>query len=293
MKKVVIPAAGLGTRFLPITKSIPKEMLPILEKPAIHYIIQEAFKADLNDVFIIQNSLKTAISNYFDFSTYLDTYLEIKDKKQLISELEILRKSINFAFINQYEPLGLGHAVYMAKSCIKDEYFAVMLPDDLLFGQDVSDLKRIAQENKCSVIAVMEVPEDQISSYGVISIKEEINSNTFEISDLIEKPKIENAPSNLAIIGRYILSSKIFDSLERIPKGAGGEYQLTDAILDMMKNGEKVIAYKRSGLRFDIGTPQGWLKANIFLASRHDGYSEILTNKDSNYELKRELNILE
>jgi UTP--glucose-1-phosphate uridylyltransferase len=277
ISKVVIPAAGLGTRFLPITKSIPKEMLPILEKPAIHYIIQEAFKADLNNVFIIQNSSKTSISSYFDFSTYLDTYLEMNNKRQLISELEILRKSLNFAFINQYEPLGLGHAVYMAKACIQDEYFAVMLPDDLILGEDILNLKTIAYENRCSVIAVMEVPQDKISSYGIISIGREINSDMFEVSNLIEKPK-ENSPSNLAIIGRYILSSKIFHSLENIKKGAGQEYQLTDAILDMLKNGEKIIAYKLNANRFDIGTPAGWLNANLYFASKNKDFHILNSN---------------
>lgn len=276
ISKVVIPAAGLGTRFLPVTKSIPKEMLPILEKPAIQYVIKEAFKADLNNIFIIQNSSKTAISNYLDFSTYLDFYLNSRNKADLIAELEILRKSINFAFINQTEPLGLGHAVYMAKNCIQDEYFGIMLPDDLMFGDDISNLKAISQKYNCSVIAVMEVPQDKVSSYGIISIDQKIDSKTFCVSDLVEKPSIKNAKSNLAIIGRYVLSSKVFESLEKIPKGSGGEYQLTDAILDMMKKGEKVIAYKTNGLRFDIGTPLGWLKANLEIAMQNPSYAKEL-----------------
>lgn len=286
ISKVVIPAAGLGTRFLPITKSIPKEMLPILEKPAIQYVIKEAFKADLNNIFIVQNSSKTAISNYLDFSTYLDFYLNSRNKVDLIAELEILRKSINFAFINQTEPLGLGHAVYMSRNCIQDEYFGVMLPDDLMFGDDISNLKAISQEYSCSVIAVMEVPQDKVSSYGIISIDQKIDSKTFCVSDLVEKPTTEKAKSNLAIIGRYILSSKIFESLEKIPKGSGGEYQLTDAILDMMKKGEKVIAYKTSGLRFDVGTPLGWLKANLEIAMQNPNYANELENSFSSFMQK-------
>ena len=272
ISKVVIPAAGLGTRFLPITKSIPKEMLPILEKPAIHYIIQEAFNADLNNVFIIQNSSKTAISNYLDFSAHLDMYLN-SDKKKLISELEILRKAMNFAFINQAELLGLGHAVYMAQSCISNEYFGVILPDMLFFGESIKELAEIAKKYNCSVIGVIEVPHDKVSSYGIISVKNQIDNRTFEIEDLIEKPKIEDAKSDLAISGRYILSSKIFGSLQRIPKGAGGEYQLTDAILDLLKSGERVIAYKMDTRVFDIGTPLGWIKANLEVSLKNSEYA--------------------
>lgn len=262
IKKVVIPAAGFGTRFLPITKSIPKEMLPILNKPAIEYIVQEAMLSGINDFYIVISKGKEAIADYFKHSTKLDG---IAHKNKLsLSDLESIINFANFSYVHQEKQLGLGHAILMAKNHIKDDFFAVMLPDDLIVSNrpSIKQLLDLAQVENASVIAVQEVPNEFVSSYGVISIKNKLSNNMFELDGLVEKPAAKLAPSNLAIIGRYVLSSNIFSSLEQINPGANGEIQLTDAIGHLLETGQKVFAYKVEGTRYDVGTPIGWLKAN-------------------------------
>lgn len=254
INKVIIPAAGLGTRFFPLTKIIPKEMIPLFNKPAIHYIIDEAINSEINQFLIITSKKKDIIKKYFNQIF----------KNNTIKKIE----SPSFVYINQQIPRGLGDAIMHAQKHIKNEYFGVMLPDDLIFGKIpcIRKLIKIAQENKCNVIAVKEVNKANISSYGVISIKNKISENLFEVKDLIEKPSQDKAPSNFAIVGRYVLSVKIFKSLKRISLHSDSEIQLTDGISNMIRNGEKVLAYKTKDERYDIGTPKGWANAIISLS---------------------------
>ncbi|MCL4361014.1 UTP--glucose-1-phosphate uridylyltransferase [Candidatus Dependentiae bacterium] len=277
INKVIIPAAGLGTRFLPFTKAVPKELLPIMEKPAIQFIIEEGLNSEISDFLFITNHFKSAIADHFENNFILDHF--IKDKKKLNSllNLERISKLANFAYLRQAEPLGLGHAILQAKNVISKEYFAVALPDDLIFGQKaaLAQLISVAKQEKASVIAVQEVPNEKISSYGVVAIKKQITPNLFQVSKLVEKPQPKDAPSNLAIIGRYILSSKIMDSLEEISRfSTSSELQLTDGIDHMLKNGEKVFAYKIQGTRHDVGNPLGWLKAVIDYGLQNTEYEE-------------------
>jgi UTP--glucose-1-phosphate uridylyltransferase len=274
--KAIIPAAGLGTRFLPLTKSIPKEMLPLLNKPAIQYIVEEGIQSGITNYSLITSREKQAIADYFDYSPELDLMLKERNKADLIAGIDRIIKAANFTYIRQPEPLGLGHAVWMARHTIGKEYFGIFLPDDVIINKKdpgLAQLIKIARQEKGSVIAVQEVPSECVSSYGVIAIKKQITPNLFQVSHMVEKPSPKDAPSNLAVIGRYILSHKIFDSLHDISSYAVGELQLTDGISHMMKNGEKVFAYKIQGTRFDIGTPLGWIKANISLALQTPEYA--------------------
>lgn len=268
ISKVIIPAAGLGTRFLPYTKSVPKEMLPLGTQPAIHFIAEEALAASLNNFFIITGKGKDSICDYFDTSTQLEQLLREHKKSDMTANIMRIIRSSNFTYIRQPEPLGLGHAVWMARHSIGKEYCAIMLPDDIIFSKQsgIGQLVRIARQEKTSVIAVQEVPTDEISSYGIIGVKKQITPNLFQVSSLVEKPHPKDAPSNLAIVGRYVLSHKIFPALEQLSTYATPELQLTDAISCMLHNNERVFAYKVQGTRHDLGTPFGWLKANIHYA---------------------------
>jgi UTP--glucose-1-phosphate uridylyltransferase len=272
--KVIIPAAGLGTRFLPLTKSVPKEMLPLLNKPAIQYIIEEALASQVNNFSIITSKDKQALVNHFDAHPELELLLKERNKTEALTQLERIIRTANFTYIRQPEPLGLGHAIWMARHTIGKEYFGVMLPDDIIVGTTpaLDQLIRIARMEKATVIAVQEVPIECVSSYGIISIKKQITPNLMQVGHLVEKPAQRDAPSNLAIIGRYVLSHKIFDALADISTYAVGELQLTDAIASMLKNNEKVFAYKVQGTRYDIGVPIGWLKAIISLGLQHPEY---------------------
>lgn len=272
--KVVIPAAGRGTRFLPFTKSVPKEMLPVLEKPSIQYIIEEGLQAAVKNYIVITSAGKTAMENHFDAKPDLDMFLQEHNKEGLLKGLEKITRAVNFTYIRQAESLGLGHAVSLAEQCINKEYFGVMLPDDILVGKQsaLGQLMRIARQEKGSVIAVQEVPMECVSSYGVVDIKQQITPHLFQISNLTEKPAQKDAPSNLAIIGRYVLSHKIFASLEHVSTYSTGEIQLTDAIAHMVQNNEKVFAYKVQSMRYDVGTPIGWIKAIIGLSLQHPLY---------------------
>lgn len=261
--KVVIPAAGLGTRFLPFTKSVPKEMLPLLDKPSIHYSAEEALNSGISSISIITGKNKQAISDYFDPSVLVADML--KEKGDSVAALAKLARLASFNYIRQPEPLGLGHAIWLARHMIHKEYFAIALPDDIIISKQpaLSQLIRVARQEKASVIAVQEVPAECVSSYGIVAIKKQITPQLFQLSHVVEKPHPKDAPSNLAIVGRYILSHKIFTSLEYLNTYAIGELQLTDAISHMMHNSERVFAYKIPGTRYDIGTPLGWVKAVI------------------------------
>jgi len=274
IKTAIIPAAGLGSRFLPLTKSVPKEMLPLLNKPAIQYIIEEGLQSDITNFSIVTSKEKQSLTNYFDSNNDLEMLLKERNRTDLIASIEKIIRTAHFTYVRQPEPLGLGHAVWMARHTIGKEYFGIFLPDDIIIGKQpgLGQLIKIARQEKASVIAVQEVPMECVSSYGIISVKKQITPNLFQISQVIEKPKQKDAPSNLAVIGRYVLSHKIFDALSDISTFAVGELQLTDGISQMMKNNEKVFAYKIQGQRFDIGTPIGWIKATISMALQSPEY---------------------
>lgn len=274
--KVVIPAAGLGTRFLPYTKTVPKEMLPVLGKPAIHYSVEEAIRSGIEHVLFITNTSKSLIGDYFDTAPQLDLFLEEKNKLADVRTINQLIKEAHFSYIRQSEPLGLGHAVLMAKPFLGKEYFGIALPDDIIINKRpaLEQLMRIARQEKSTIIAVQEVPHDHVHNYGVVRVKKQITPNLFQIDSLVEKPTMKDAPSNLAIIGRYVVSHKIFTSLEEIGSYATQELQLTDALCHMLQHNEKIFAYKVEGTRYDVGTPRGWLKTVIDLGLQDPVYKQ-------------------
>lgn len=272
INKVIIPAAGLGTRFLPYTKAIPKEMLPLGNKPAIQHIVQEGIDSGIKDFFIIISKEKTDIKKHFQADPPLEEWLQSQGKLSLLDSVKEIRQNAALHYIEQQKPLGLGHAILMAHKEIGNDYFGIMLPDDIILGDDpgIGQLMRIARKEGASVLAVQEVPQEKVSSYGVVAIKEEISGDIFEISTMVEKPLAHLAPSNLAVIGRYVLSPTIFSSLDSLSQNhIEGELQLTNGIVHMMQNhNEKVYAYKIKGTRHDIGNPQGWMNTIIDIASR-------------------------
>ncbi|MCB9492780.1 MAG: UTP--glucose-1-phosphate uridylyltransferase GalU [Epsilonproteobacteria bacterium] len=272
--KAIIPAGGLGTRFLPATKAMPKEMLPIVDKPAIQYIVEEGACSGLRDFVIVTGKNKNTIEDHFDTCPELDNFLKSKNKMDLVESIGKIVQACNFVYVRQKEPLGLGHAVWSAKHVVGKDHIAVFLPDDIIIGQTpcMQQLMQIAHQEKCSVVAVQEVPFEQVSNYGVVGIRKQFSPNMFQVKELVEKPAVSDAPSNLAIVGRYVLSPVIFDALDEQRIGAGGEVQLTDAIQTLLLGGEKVFAYKIQGMRYDIGQPSGFLQANIDLALRHSKY---------------------
>lgn len=271
INKAVIPAAGLGTRFLPYTKSIPKEMLPILEKPSIQLIIEEGLASDINDFIIVANDDKQALKQFLSHQPKLEIELAERGKLNLLDSLNKVIDAAQFSFVPQEKALGLGHAVLQTKDAVGDEYFGIFLPDEIMVGDipALAQLITVAQRYNASVIGVLEVPHEKVSAYGIVAIKEQLEDGVFEIAQLVEKPSIDQAPSNLAIVGRYILSPRIFASLENTKPGAANEIQLTDGIADMMRNGERVIAYVMNTSRYDVGNPQGWIQANIDIAFKN------------------------
>jgi UTP--glucose-1-phosphate uridylyltransferase len=273
--KAIIPAGGLGTRFLPATKTTPKEMLPILDKPAIQYIAEEGSRAGIKTFVVITGKNKKSIEDHFDDASSLDLLPKDKNKEGCFDGLNKIIDSTNFVYIRQRSPLGLGHAVWSASHVINKEHVAVMLPDEIIISQipAIAQLMQIAQQEKCNVVGVQEIPLDQVPKYGIIGIKKQFSPNLFQVKELVEKPTIANAPSNLAMIGRYVLSPNIFSILEETGVGYAGEIQLTDAIQALLYSGEKVFAYKIQGNRYDVGNPLGLLKANLDFALRHEQYS--------------------
>ncbi len=278
ISKAVIPAAGLGTRCLPLSKAFPKELLPLVDKPAIQYIIEEGIAAGIAEFCIIANEDKKAIRDYFSPNKKLDNFLKQKNLSSVMQSVDNIINKVQFNYVPQPEPRGLGHAILMAQNLIGDEYFGVFLPDEIMVSATpvLSQLIQIAQQYNAHVIGVLEVPKEQVSAYGIIGIKQKLHENIYEVSQLVEKPTIENAPSNLAIIGRYILSPTIFDALAATPPDAKGEIQLTDAIAHLVKQGERVLAYKIDAERFDIGNIPGWLQANYYFAKNNPKYSSYL-----------------
>ncbi len=274
--KALIPAAGFGTRFLPATKSVPKEMLPIIDKPSIQYIIEEGVKSGIKDFVIVTEKNKKCIEDHFDFYPELEKNLQENKKDQLLEDVSKIIKTANFLYVRQKERLGLGHAVWSARHAFHKEQVAIFLPDDIITGTvpGMAQLMKVASQEKCNVIAVQEVPREETHRYGIVDVRRQFSPNLFQIKDLVEKPAPNKAPSNLAIIGRYVLSSSIFESLDNLKFGAGGEVQLTDGIQNLILSGEKVFAYKIQGQRYDAGTTLGWLKTNIEFALKHPKYSQ-------------------
>ncbi|RLA08572.1 MAG: UTP--glucose-1-phosphate uridylyltransferase [Gammaproteobacteria bacterium] len=271
IKKAVFPVAGLGTRFLPATKASPKEMLPVVDKPLIQYAVEEAATAGIDTMIFVTGRNKSAIENHFDLSLELESELIQKNKKDLLKIVQdVAGDKINFIYTRQREAKGLGHAVLCAEKIVGDEPFAVLLADDLVYNDGLSataQMVRLYQKYKNSIIATEEVQMKDVSSYGIVSGKN-ITDDLLKLDNIIEKPAIEKAPSNLAVIGRYILNPSIFKYLQNTKKGAGGEIQLTDAIAEQIKN-ENVLACKFKGIRYDCGSKFGFLKANIEYGIRH------------------------
>jgi UTP--glucose-1-phosphate uridylyltransferase len=268
VKKAVFPVGGLGTRFLPATKAMPKEMLPVVDKPIIQYVFEEARDAGIEQFIFITGRNKTVINNHFDHSYELQKVLSDSDKRKELQETtDWVPEPGAIAFIRQQEPLGLGHAVWCARNFIGDEPFAVLLPDELMLSEPgcLAQMVKTYEETNASVIAVSEMPKSEISRYGVIIPEGEMKNNRVKLSGMVEKPKAEVAPSNFAIIGRYILQREIFDYLENAEKGAGGEIQLTDAMARMAKK-QDYYATNYTGKRFDCGSKLGFLEANLAFA---------------------------
>jgi len=268
IRKAGFPVAGLGTRFLPATKTVPKEMLPIIDRPLIQYAVDEAIEAGCDTLIFVTNRYKHAVADYFDKAYELEQKLERAGKTELLELVRnVLPEGVRAVFVTQTEALGLGHAVLCAKSVVGDEPFAVLLPDDLIWNRGDGALKQMADLNQAtgaSVIAVEDVPHENTASYGIVAT-EAFDGRKGRIAQIVEKPKPEDAPSDLAVVGRYVLSPNIFELLEATGKGAGGEIQLTDAIADLLKT-EEVNAYRFEGTRFDCGTHLGLVEATIRFA---------------------------
>jgi UTP--glucose-1-phosphate uridylyltransferase len=271
VRKAVFPAAGLGTRFLPATKAQPKEMLPLVDKPIIQYGVEEALAAGCDQIIIITGRGKTAIEDHFDVSYELEKMLEERGKKDLLSIVRQISDMIHVAYVRQKEAMGLGHAVLMARELVGNEPFAVLLADDVIDAPKpcLKQMMEVFEESQCSIIATQEVNGPAISSYGVLDaqrIEGKFQGRAFDVRDLVEKPKPEEAPSNLAIIGRYILTPTIFETLEHTPLGTGGELQLTDGLRGLLSAGEKIYGYTFEGKRHDAGDKLGFLKATVEFA---------------------------
>ncbi len=276
IRKAVFPVAGLGTRFLPATKTVPKEMLPIIDKPLIQYAVDEAVEAGCDTLIFVTNRYKHAVADYFDKAYELEQKLEQAGKtEQLELVRNVLPSHVRAVFVTQAEALGLGHAVLCAKPIIGDEPFAVLLPDDLIWNRGpgaLSQMADAAESSGASVIAVQNVPAEQTGSYGIVAT-DAFSGREGRINAIVEKPKPEAAPSNLAVVGRYILSSRIFALLESTTPGAGGEIQLTDAIATLLSE-QPVHAYRFRGTRFDCGTHLGLIEATIRYALDHEKLSD-------------------
>jgi UTP--glucose-1-phosphate uridylyltransferase len=284
LRKAVFPVAGLGSRFLPVTKASPKEMLPIVDKPLIQYAVEEAAAAGITEMIFVTGRNKRAIEDHFDKAYELETELERKRKDDLLSMVRsVLPEGARCIYIRQAEPLGLGHAVLVAQPVVGDDPFAVILADDLM-DSDPPAIGRMAEifaREQCSLLGVEEVPPDQTQSYGIVTI-DEMKGDTARIHSIVEKPKPKDAPSNLAVIGRYVLTSRIFELLSRVTPGAGGEIQLTDGISQLLKE-ERALAVRLPGRRFDCGSKLGYLQATVEYGVRHPEigaqFTEYLKNR--------------
>ena len=295
VRKAIIPAAGLGTRFLPATKSQPKEMLPIVDKPTLQYIIEEAIDSGIEEILIVTGRSKKSIEDHFDRSVELEVELEQKGKDEMLKMVQDISNMVNIHYIRQKEPKGLGHAIYCAKSFIGNEPFAVLLGDDIV-DSDKPCLKQLIEaynEYKTSILGVQEVDKQDTDKYGILDAKY-IENRVYKVKDMIEKPKVEEAPSNIAILDRYIITPNIFDILENQEPGKSGEIQLTDALKTLATH-EAIYAYNFEGKRYDVGDKLGFLEATVDFALKRpelrDQFMEFLnmkTKKDINDEEYKE-----
>ena len=274
VRKAIIPAAGLGTRFLPATKSQPKEMLPIVDKPTLQYIIEEAIESGIEEILIITGRNKKSIEDHFDKSVELEAELESHGKEELLNLVNEISNMAEIYYIRQKEPKGLGHAISCAKTFVGNEPFAVMLGDDVVDSK-VPCLKQLIDcydEYKTTILGVQEVPKEEVSKYGIVRGMH-IEDRVYKVKDLIEKPKVEEAPSNIAILGRYIITPQIFPVLENTKPGKGGEIQLTDALRTLIGT-EAMYAYNFEGRRYDVGDKLGFLEATVEYALKRDDLRE-------------------
>jgi UTP--glucose-1-phosphate uridylyltransferase len=276
LKQVVFPVAGLGSRFLPVTKSIPKEMLPIIDKPLIQFAVEEAIQAGAEEIIFVTSHTKTAIEDYFSKNYELETRLRDSNKSELIQTIyPDYLKNIKFSFVRQNEPNGLGHAILQAKNLITEDFFGIVLADDLILSDVgcLKQLKDIHSKTNSSVLGVFSAPDSELKNYGVIDATQE--NDMLKLNSIIEKPSINEAPSNLAVFGRYILSKSIFNILEETKPGLNGEIQLTDAIRSFLSN-DSVFAFEFQGRRFDCGSKEGYVSAIVDRASHLENFREIV-----------------
>ncbi len=270
VRKAVIPAAGFGTRFLPATKAVPKEMLPIVDKPTIQYIVEEAASAGIEDLLIITSRGKDAIVNHFDRAHELESVLMRDGKDELLSLARGVTDKINVHFVRQREQKGLGHAILCAKSFVGNEPFAVLLGDDVVVSEKpcIGQLIDEYEKTGATILGVQKVDADDVSKYGIVDC-DSVGGRLYRVKGMVEKPAKENAPSDIAVLGRYVITPAVFECIEKTPKGAGGEIQLTDALVSLAKS-EEMYAYDFEGKRYDIGNKQGFLSATVDFALARD-----------------------
>lgn len=288
MKKVtkaIIPAAGLGTRVLPATKALPKEMLTIVDKPSLQYIVEELVSSGITDIVIITGRNKNSIEDHFDFSYELENTLKTNHKSELLDKVSHISNMANIYYVRQNMPLGLGHAVLKAKSFIGDDPFVIALGDDIIYNPEKAVTKQMIEKYDLygkSIIGCQEVAKEDVSKYGIAKLGHKVDETTYQMLDFLEKPSVNEAPSRTACLGRYLLSGKVFKYLEETKPGKNGEIQLTDGILAMMRDNEEVLAYNFIGKRYDIGSKFGLLRANIEFGIRNEE-----TKKDIKEYLKK------
>jgi len=287
--KAVFPVAGLGTRFLPATKAMPKEMLTVVDKPLIQYAVEEAIAAGITELIFVTGRSKRAIEDHFDKAYELENELEQKNKKDLLEIVQNIKPShVDCVYVRQAEALGLGHAILCAEKLVADDPFAVILADDLLTGQPpvLKQMVDVYQHYRCSVIGIEPIEKEQSRSYGVIAGKK-WDDKLYKLSGIIEKPAPEDAPSNLGVVGRYVLSPNIFEHIRNLKPGAGGEYQLTDALQNLLQK-EQILAYQYDGVRYDCGSKIGYLKATVEFALNHqevrDEFAKFLKEKNFTHQ---------
>ena len=277
IRKAIIPVAGFGTRFLPVTKSIPKEMIPIIDKPTIQYIVEEAVESGITDILFVTSKYKKSIEDYFDNFKELESVLEYSKNYEMLDMIRNISNMVNITFVRQKEQKGLGHAIYQGKTFVGNDPFCVLLGDDIVYNQGTPCLKQLIDcydKYQSTILGVQKVDPEDVSKYGIVD-GEEIEQNIYKVKNLIEKPPVKEAPSNVAILGRYVITPSIFEHLEKENFGKNGEIQLTDAILNLVSY-ENVYAYKFKGTRYDIGDKIGYIKATIDFALRDTKIQEEL-----------------
>jgi len=279
VRQAVIPAAGLGTRLMPFTKSVSKEMVTVLNKPAIHYILKECVDSGIDDIIFVVGETNTALKHYLSRDMKIESALAKAGKSDLLRGVNSLLDTARYSFVKQHEPLGSGHAVQCVRHLITDDYFAVIYPDELLVSETEPGLQQviaIAQKYGGAVMPLAELSMEEISATCAVRIKEELEDGVYRLSGIVEKPKAEDAPSNLIGFGRYVLPYRIFDYLEHLEPGYNGELQFTDALDKLIASGFPVFGYKVRARRFNLGLPWGWLEANVYLGMRKPRYREVI-----------------